>query len=62
MKRDGVLVDHDLAALGRRADEVCDGLLQRLSDAGVALPGTPGNGWDVMEPLVQANRPQPAVR
>ena len=39
-----------------------DGLLRRLSDAGVTLPGTPENGWDVMEPLFQANRPQPAVR
>ncbi|WP_336031131.1 amidohydrolase family protein [Geodermatophilus sp. FMUSA9-8] len=62
VKRDGALVDHDLAALGRQADAVCDGLLQRLSDAGVVLPGTPENGWDVMEPLFQANRPQPAVR
>lgn len=61
VKRDGVLVDHDLAALTRQAETACDGLLQRVADAGGTLPGTPENGWEVMEPLFQANRPQPVA-
>jgi cytosine/adenosine deaminase-related metal-dependent hydrolase len=61
VKRDGVLVDHDLAALARRAETACDGLLRRVADAGGTLPGTPENGWDVMEPLFEANRPQPVA-
>ena len=61
VKRDGMLVDHDLASLARQADAVCDGVLGRLADAGATLPGTPENGWDLMEPLFQANRPQPVA-
>ena len=61
VKRDGMLVDHDTAALARQADVVCDGVLGRLADTGVPLPGTPEDGWDLMEPLFQANRPQPVA-
>ncbi|NEM05500.1 amidohydrolase family protein [Geodermatophilus normandii] len=62
VKRDGVLVDHDLRSLTRQAEAACEGVLQRVADNGQTLPGTPENGWELMEPLFQANRPQPAVR
>ena len=61
-KRDGVLVDHDVRALTRQAEAACESVLQRVADNGHTLPGTPENGWDLMEPLFQANRPQPVAR
>jgi cytosine/adenosine deaminase-related metal-dependent hydrolase len=61
VKRDGVLVDHDLRSLTRQAEAACGSVLQRVADDGRTLPGTPENGWELMEPLFQANRPQPAA-
>ena len=62
VKRDGVLVDHDVRALTRQAEAACGSVLQRVADNGQTLPGTPEKGWELMEPLFQANRPRQAVR
>jgi hypothetical protein len=53
VKRDGALVDTDLAALTDTADTAADAILGRIRDAGVTLPGTPPGAWSVLEPMAR---------
>lgn len=53
VKRDGVLVAHDLADLGRRVDTAAGQILDRIAEAGVTLPGTPPGAWGAIEPMAQ---------
>ncbi|MFC5678794.1 amidohydrolase family protein [Aeromicrobium endophyticum] len=53
VKRDGTLVAHDLAALGRQADVAAQEILERVADAGVVLPGTPPGAWEALEPMTR---------
>jgi cytosine/adenosine deaminase-related metal-dependent hydrolase len=52
VKRDGVMVNHDLADLGRRADVAAEGILERVAEAGFELPGTPPGAWAALQPTV----------
>lgn len=53
VKRDGALVHHDLAALGRQADSAAQQILERVADAGITLPGTPPAAWEALEPMTR---------
>lgn len=53
VKRDGTLLVHDLAELGRRADTAAQQVLERVADAGVDLPGTPPGAWEALDPMAR---------
>lgn len=50
LKRDGVLVGVDTADLQRQAESAAEGILARVTDAGVELPGTPHGAWEAIKP------------
>lgn len=55
VKRDGRLVDHDLAALSRAADEAGARIGERVQAAVGKLPGTPEDGFSDVAALAAAN-------
>jgi cytosine/adenosine deaminase-related metal-dependent hydrolase len=55
VKRDGVLVDVDLAALTARADESARAILDRVRAKVPQLPGTAATGFDGLGELVASN-------
>jgi cytosine/adenosine deaminase-related metal-dependent hydrolase len=55
VKRDGVLVEHDLPKLLAEADESCEQILARISAVSRELPGTPSDGFDDATAMALAN-------
>jgi cytosine/adenosine deaminase-related metal-dependent hydrolase len=55
VKRDGILVGHDLATLTASADRSTERILGRVAVAGRPLPGTPEKGFDDVVALAVAN-------
>ncbi|GHF83473.1 cytosine/adenosine deaminase-related metal-dependent hydrolase [Amycolatopsis bartoniae] len=55
VKRDGVLVGHDLPKLLAEADESASRVLERIRSAGGPFPATPAEGFDETTALALAN-------
>lgn len=55
VKRDGVLLGHDMPALLAEADAATESLLARVGEVVPELPGTPGDGFEDVTAAVIAN-------
>lgn len=55
VKRDGVLVDHDIDALVAECDESAQQVLARVKEFVPTLPGTPGDGFEDVTAMALAN-------
>ena len=53
VKRDGIVLSHDIHALGRRADTAAQQILERVAASGRSLPGTPPGAWGAIDPMAQ---------